>query len=379
MKKLIRIFTFFLIAAFIVTACGCKLFKKDDHGSDPIDIPTPEPTNEPVLLDGGVIDGFIGDWYGVYSVTEAKGMYAPNAGVRNDCAMRVSVDGYGRGTCYLQVNGMGRDSVSGSSNVFALCSAEISGASLLIKGMINTVSVDWAFELSEGGLSLTEVYGDVDDHMRIEIKLVRPDVLAFSGLEPDAMEYLLEKGFAGVVDKLGGRTSELPIVIVSGGYDPHLFFEEAQEDPSVTDSPNTITSIDGHIKVSLPEGYSIVENDVIDFVISCPEKRVRSVEFTVSAWNTDGLSFLLGNTPNVTELYHYTIDGFDFYGTFIENEPAEDGSRTTIFKLCGTNDTGCLIIITLTLDMDAYSAYSYVNVDNAAFTQLVLGAKFNVD
>ena len=49
----------------------------------------------------------------------------------------------------------------------------------------------------------------------------------------------------------------------------------------------------------------------------------------------------------------------------------------TVFKLCGTNDTGALIIINIT--MDAYSAYSYVNVDNASFTELILGARFYVE
>lgn len=379
MKKFISALALILIAAFMVTACGCKLFKKNDKQPEPIDVPTQAPTNEPVLLEPAVIDGFIGDWYGIYSVTEAKGMYAPNADVQNDCAMRVSVDGFGRGVCYLQVNGMLRDDVSGSTNVFALCSAEIADSELLIKGMINTAPVDWSFKLADGMLSLTEVYGDVNDHMRIEIKLVRPDMLSFSGLNADAADYILENGFAGIVERLGGRTSELPTVTVPEGYDAHLFFDEAEVIPDTTDAPNTVTSIDGHIKVTLPEGYGVVENDVIDFVISCPEKRVSSVDFTVSAWNTDGLSFLLGNTPNVTELYHYTIDGFDFYGTFVEAEPAEEGAHRTIFKLCGTNDTGCLIIITITLEMDAYSAYSYVNVDNDAFTELVLGAQFNVD
>ena len=79
----------------------------------------------------------------------------------------------------------------------------------------------------------------------------------------------------------------------------------------------------------------------------------------------------------MTELYHYTIDGYDFYGTFLDSEFTEPGTR--VFKLCGTNGTGALVIINITLEMDEYSAYSYVNVDNAAFTQIVLGARFTID
>ena len=48
---------------------------------------------------------------------------------------------------------------------------------------------------------------------------------------------------------------------------------------------------------------------------------------------------------------------------------------STVFKLCGTNGTGNLVIITVTTAMDAYSAYNYVNVDNADFCGLILGAE----
>ena len=113
MKKALKISLAILLALAMAACAGCKLFHRHDDPSQ-IDIPTPEPTEIPSQIDANILDGFIGDWYGVYSIPEARGIYALNAYVKNDCAMRVSLDSFGAGSCYLQVNGMGRDSVSGS-------------------------------------------------------------------------------------------------------------------------------------------------------------------------------------------------------------------------------------------------------------------------
>ena len=362
---------------------GCGLFGGSGESPSPIDIPTSEPTGVPTVLDNSVLEGFIGDWYGVYTVAEARGVYAPNSGVKNDCAMRVAVDEFGRGRCYLQVNGMGRDAVSGSSNVFALCTAHIADKSLVIEGMINTLPIEWSFELIGGSLVLTEVYGDVSDHMRIEIALLRPDSFAGSGIAPEALDYFIEHGFANAIDMLGGSSAELPEVSVPDGCDPHLFFtadaSSAVDTPAPTEIPGTVMSADGHIRLTLPDGYEVVSNTVMDFAVACPEKGILNADFTVSSWGTDSLSFLMGNTPNVTELYHYTIGGYDFYGTFLpasSEEPTATPYGTTVFKLCGTNGTGSLIIINITTSLDAYTAYTYVNVDNADFTKLILNAEF---
>ncbi|MBR3383071.1 MAG: hypothetical protein IKG85_08585 [Clostridia bacterium] len=367
-----------LAVLFAAFSGACSLFGGHEGNNQPISIPTAEPTAEPTELDPTVIDAFIGDWYGVYSVTEARGVYAPNAHVSNDCAMRVSIDSFGAGSCFLQVNGMGRDAVSGSSNVFALCTANVVGSSLELNGMINRTPIEWSFDLENSKLSLTEVYGDVDNYMRVEISLVRPDAFAFSDVVPEALDFLLENGFVGVVDRLGGSSAELPAINAPAGVDPHVFFTSdgavPSESPAADDS---VMSADGHIRVTLPEGYTVTENTVMDFAVACPEQGVRSIDFTVSAWNTSSLSFLLGNTPNVSELYHYEISGFDFYGTFIASDSETDQSGSaSVFKLCGTNDSGMLIIITLTLDMDPYSAYRYINVENDAFTELILRAEF---
>lgn len=372
------------LALFICAFAGCSIFNKPSGDPEPISIPTTEPTGVPTALENSVLEAFIGDWYGVYSVTEARGIYAPNAYVSNDCAMRVAVDNFGRGGVFLQVNGMGRDAVSGSSNVFALCNARVAGDTIALEGMVNRFPVEWEFKLQDGQLMLTEVYGDVDNYMRIEIALARPDELVQSSVVPEGLDYLIEHGFVGAVDLLGGSSDDLPQIVVPEGCDPHIRFTSS--DPNATELPapdGTVMSADGHIMVSLPEGYEVVENTVMDFVVACPEQGVIGVDFTVSAWNTDSLSFLLSNTPNVSELYHYTIDGFDFYGTFIEGEPSEEGPiptggtrrPTSIFKLCGTDGTGTLIIISFTLDLDSYAAYTYVNIDNAAFTKLILNAR----
>lgn len=393
MKRFIRaaaLLTAALICA--VSLGGCGLFGGGGESPAPIDIPTSEPTGEPSVLENSVLEGFIGDWYGVYTVAEAKGVYAPNSGVRNDCAMRVSVDSYGSGSCYLQVNGMKRDAVSGSSNLFALCTARISEGVLLIEGMINTFPVEWEFRKADDtGLTLTEVYGDVNDHMRIEIDLVRPDSFAGSSVSPEGLDYLIKNGFGRAVDLLGGSTADLPEIRVPEGCDPHIVFDGRGTTPFVTpvptEAPGSVLSADGRIRVTLPNGYIVVNNTVMNFSVACPDRGILITEFTVSYWETDALSFLMGNTPNVTELYHYSISGYDFYGTFVtpnagetdpdsseEPEPTPNGN--TVFKLCGTDGSGTLIIITMTMSLDAYNAYRYVNVDNDDFTKLILGAEF---
>lgn len=378
------------IAAVILLIClvcpvisGCGLFGRNEPSS-PIDIPTAEPTGVPGVLDKAAIEGFVGDWYGIFNVAEARGIYARNSKVRNDCAMRVAIDDYGRGSCYMQVNGMGRDSVSGSSNVFALCTAQVSGSKLNIEGMINRQPVEWSFELENGRLSLTEVYGDVNDHMRIEIVLLRPDSFAGSGIMPDAMDYMIEHGCADVIDRLGGSTAELPAINVPEGVDPHVFFtgdgstSPAINTPAPTEEAGTVLSTDGHFRIKLPEGYELLSNTVLDLSAACPQKGILCVNFAFSSWGTDSLSFLMANTPNVTELYHYSISGYDFYGTFlpaVTEDPMATPFGSTVFKLCGTNGTGNLVIINLTMSLDAYSAYNYVNVDNDDFCELILGAE----
>lgn len=376
MKRKLCLLLAVIMAAAVFCAC------REDKPAEPteIDIPTTEPTAEPQLLDGALIDAYNGDWYGVYTVGEAAGLFVPNANVSNDCALRVSVDGYGRGVCNLTVNGMQRDNVSGSTNVFALCTALLDETGLQLSGMVNRLPIDWQFALEGELLVLRGRYGTDMDYMQICIALARPEGIFDTPLVLEAEQYLKERGFIGVVDLLGGSSAELPAVTAPEGYPTHVFFteEEAEATPEPGDE-RSVMSADGHILVHLPEGYAVKANTVIDFIVACPEKGVESVDFTVSAWSTDSLSFLLGNTPNVTELYHYTIDGFDFYGTFLEGEPTLEGSAPTVFKLCGTDGSGMLIIINITLSMDAYSAYSYVNVDNADFTELILEAKVFAD
>lgn len=384
MKALFKLTAIVVLIAVIAASCGCRFFNKDDKEPEPVEIPTSEPTEIPVEIAPEVIDAFIGDWYGVYAVGEAAGMYIPNANVSNDCAMRVAVDRYGRGGCYMVVNGMERDAVSGSPNVFALCIAQIVNNELVIDGMINRQHITWSFGLRDSLLIMEGTYGTTSDYMNITIALARPDQLLESPVTPEAELYLTEMGFRGVVDKLGGSTSELPAVEPPEGYPAHVFFtEDGAEETPVPGSESYVISMDGQIKVTLPEGYTVKQNDAMNFIIACPEKGIEAVEYTVSAWNTDALSFLLGNTPDVSELYHYTVDGFDFYGTFIppeaqESPVPEQTPITTVFKLCGTNGTGALIIINMRMSLDAYSAYSYVNVDNADFVKLILGTDYSI-
>lgn len=376
MKKKLTVIAILLLTAILAVSAACK--RGNDNGPSDVDIPTPVATEPIVPLTAEEIDRFIGDWYGVYSVTEARGVFAPNSGISNDCAMRVAFDNLGRGSVYLQVNGMGRDEVSGKTDVFAMCSATVHSTRIDVNGRINTQDINWSFDYENGRLKLVEVYGGVEDHMRIEIELIRPDELLASDLAVDARDYIARYGFADVIDRMGGYVHALPEISVPEGIDPHIFYTGETTETEITPVPtdaNYIVSADGHITVSLPQGYVVVKNSVMDFVLAAPDQNVMSVDFTVSSWDKDGLAFLLGNTPDVKELYHYTIDGFDFYGTFIEN-PVSGAGATMCFKMCGTDGEGDLIIINITLSMDQFSAYSYVNVDNDAFTKLILEAKF---
>ena len=215
MKKYCLIAALALLAATLCFACGC--LHNDPGDTTPIDIPTSEPTQVPTLADPALIDAYLGDWYGVYTVGEAAGVFVPNANVSNDCAMRVAVDGYGRGVCSLTVNGMGRDAVSGSSNVFALCTAEVMQDGLHVDGMINRMPVEWAFTRNGDLLMMQGRCGTDTDYMVISIALARPDVIFSTPLVLAAREYLESAGFMGVVEKLGGSNDELPAVTPPDG------------------------------------------------------------------------------------------------------------------------------------------------------------------
>lgn len=371
MKKII---TAILLAAMLAALLCCGCAKPQQQGPAQITVPGGEPTDKPASADPADVDGIIGDWYGVFYVTAAAGAYQDNANVRNDCAMRAAIDGSGRGVCYLVINGLGADPVSGSANVFALCTAELDGKDLLVKGMINRSSVEWRFVNSGSVLKLSEFYGDGADSMSIEIILARPDALETSGLRYDAAEYIAANGCGGIVDKLGGSTAELPELVPAGGGSAHDFFTEGGAPmPTEPADEGRVMGANG-VSLSIPEGYVILQKDSSAFVVASPSEHVLTAEFTMTSWNSDALSFLLVNAPEADEICHYFISGFDFYGTFINDQMTADSS--TVFKLCGSNGAGRLAVVTIVLDLDREAAYSFANLENASFEQLVLGAKF---
>ncbi len=361
-----------VLAALMAAALFCGCHETKPNGPSQIDIPTSEPTEPPTVVDPNVVDGFLGDWYGVFTVTGASGMYADNAGVKNDCAMRAAINSYGSGSCYLAVNGMGPDAVSGSANVFALCTACIADNRLSVKGMVNRLSVDWSFVKDGALLKLSERYGDENDHMDIEIVLARPDALSVSGLAPAASAYIAANGYLNIVDRLGGMTAELPAIIAPEGFEAHDFFTTESSDPGLDDI-GRLLSADGRIGLKLPEKYMILQNDADGIVVASPDEGVWSVSFTVSETEADSLSFLLSCAPEASEICHYTIDGFDFYGAFVES-PLPD--VPTAFKLCGTDGTGALVVIDILTGLTSKDTYNYMNVKNDSFKELVLNARF---
>lgn len=370
-----RIKFFALITAVVLLAAlfaGCR--SVTPSGPSQIDIPTTEPTEKPVPLDPAVIDGYLGDWYGIYAVTEASGVYADNAGIKNDCALRAALDSFGSGSCYLAVNGLGADAVSGSANVFALCTASVTDAGLSVRGMINRFSVDWRFVKDGALLKLSERYGEGEDSMAIEITLARPDAIAGSGIAPTASAYIASEGYLGIIDRLGGSSAELPALTPAAGWSEHDFFTSDIASPGMIDT-GRVKSVDGRISLSLPEKYMVLQNDAGGLCVAAPDEGVWSVDFTIAGTEADSLSFLLACAPEATELCHYTIDGFDFYGAFVES-PTE--GVPTAFKLCGTDGSGALVMIDILTGLTAKDAYNYMNVNNASFAELVLGARFYI-
>ena len=362
MKKLISIILLLSLAAAAFTGCH-RL-----PGPDISDITTPAPdaTAVPAAVDPAMIDGVIGDWYGVFTVVTVGGIYADNFGIRNDCALRVALDESGKGSCYLVVNGLE------GGNVLANCAASLDETKLMLIGSVGGKPVEWAFERQGTVMKLTEKYGDEADFMDFEIVVSRPDMLALSGLRPDATDYIAKNGYADIVDRLGGSGAELPAVTPLEGYADHVFFTRGGpvDDPEPTEAPNLLVCCGGHVMLSLPDSYVVLQNDNSGFIAACPEENVWSIEFSYTEAEADALSVLLANNPNPKMITHYVIDGYDCYGAFLDGE----NQSSTVFRLCGSNGEGGLLMISMDMGMDAHSAYYYVNVRNGSFAQLVLGA-----
>lgn len=374
MKRLTKLLVIIMAAAMLIPVCGCF---GEPSGPSVVDLRTPEPTDAPAPADPEAVDAFFGDWYGTYTVKSASGIYAANAGVANDCAMRAALNEFGVGSCFLAVNGLEPDAVSGSKNLFALCTAAVTENGLAVNGTIHRYPVEWTFRRENALIKLNERFGDDANGMEIEIVLARPDELAGSGIVPDAADYLKTYGFAGVIDALGGKTSELPELKPAEGRALHDFFTAAPAgsvDDPLPSGGKIVTSATGHIRLDLPENYVVLQNDVLGLVLAAPYDRVTGVDFTYTSWNTDALAYLIENAPGARDFTHYTIDGFDFYGAFIEG-PQGYGS-STVYKLCGVNGYGKLVIITMTMNMDMQDAMKYASVGNDSFRQLILGAKF---
>ena len=362
-----------LVTALLIALTLCACTSPGNDGPANVDVPTPEPTSVPQPTPiPDAVDAFLGDWYGVYSVKDAGGAYAENANIHNDCAMRAALDSFGSGFCYLAVNGL--VSQNGGGNVFEYCAAALEGSELVVRGSVGGQSVEWRFRRDGDVRRLAERFENGGDFMDIEILLARPDSLAAVGIRPDALAYISVNGFYGIVDQLGGSTGELPDIVPADDYPDHDFFTNWYDDPDY-DLRSDITSVDGRIRLSLPEKYLVLQNDGAGIVLAAPDESVWRVEFTVSETELDSLSCLFSNVPGVDEFYHYTIDGFDFYGAFVSSSvPGE----TFVFKLFGTDDAGNLIEISISMGLIKRDALAYINSDNASFRQLVLSAKFSV-
>ncbi len=346
MKKTIKITTLFAVLLLVVSlASGC--IKPKPAETDP----TPMPGVEAALL---------GDWFGVFSVTDADGKYKDNSGLTNDCVMRLSPDG-----CYIVVNGIGE--------LFTECSAAASEDGVLLTGKIGGSPVSWRLIKRGAKLTLSEIYGAGSDYMRIEL-IMKHCGDEWSGSPiPAGYEYTVKHGFGALVEAMGGNKAKLPAVDAEG-VNLRLSEDEDQgwtepADPRFNDEGRTVSS-NGCFSVLLPEGFTVVSDSTQGFTAANEAKGVRAVSYTVYVSNEDPLKKLIsiGVDPSDPQIYHFVIDGFDCFAAprTMENVP---GSELLLFGSDGRN----MLEIHYSVDSDASELTRMLEYAPEDFSACVLG------
>ena len=155
MSRLYKIIALALcVFALVCVSAGCIQIIQEPKTTD-----APGDTEAPVSE--GYDKNLLGDWYGVFTVTDAEGSYKGNAGIANDCVMRVALDENGAGSAYIVVNTVGE--------LLKDCTAVGVGAEVRLKGVFNGADVSWSLVERGPKLVLNEVIGGRTDYMIIEM------------------------------------------------------------------------------------------------------------------------------------------------------------------------------------------------------------------
>lgn len=366
MKKLIKTAALLIALAMLVPFAGCT-FIESILNPEPTDVPAPTDTPAP---DVRINKEFLGDWYGVFSVSETGGKYKPNENVKNDCVMRISANESGIGCVYAVVNGMGE--------LFDSVAAAVLSDTVTIKGSFCGREVEWHMDLFGRMLVTSQFFGDDTDYMYIEMKLMHCGEEWDAEEAPAGYEYTLKHGFGDLVTIMGGSRENLPEVTVPG---VNLrLTTDVDPGPGETPAPGfhdegRVTSEGGNFSVVLPEGFSIARNNEFDFVLTNKDIGVISVSFNVTESDEDPLEKLI-NEPtqwSVSKGYfvHYTIDEFDCYAAAVNAEGSSGNSRILVY---GTDGTYFLTVEYL-VATDVMRAWAIIDdVPDANFSTIVLGA-----
>lgn len=351
MSKSLRIFALLAAALMLCVFAGCT-----QPFEEPEDNGEPEPTGAAAEFDRELL----GDWYGVFTVSEAAGRFAENAGVTNDCAMRVALGADGKGVCYCVINGLG-------DGLFENCSAEADGAGLNIKGSIEGGDVDWRFDLLGGVLSLSGLYAVEGDYMRVGFTL-RHCGAEWSGSPiPAGYQYTAENGFGGIVALMGGSREKLP-EIAEEGVNLRLSEEAQSANAADFNDPGRTVSANGLFSVVLPKGFEVTTDSNTRFEIKNGDTNAvirYGVEASDKAPMEALLPFMQGGDHD--DIFHYSIDGYDCFATVCEGE---EGAELVLF---GQRDAGELLHIVMNCGLSAEDTVNAVDSLPEFFAQAVLG------
>ncbi|MBO4879114.1 MAG: hypothetical protein J5544_02520 [Clostridia bacterium] len=336
MRKTVRLISVILAALLLLGAAGCSCLPGNDGDTTPV----------PANFDRDLL----GDWYGTFAIEEGGGRYKDNSGIVNDCAMRVAVTNGSTGTCYLVINGMGDD-------LFRDCVASMTSSGIDITGRIRGKNINWVFYRLGEKLSLSAIYGDSTDYMRIEIA-VKHCGAEWSGANvPESYDYTLVNGFGDIVALMGGNPANIP-ELTGEGINLRLTSDTpGQQQGGIPSSkprfndPGRTISADGLFSIVIPEGYAIIKNDATGFAISNTQRGVREIRYDVYSSNETALARLKRHVGEIEgRLYHYVIDDYDCYATAVDLPEPDYGSDIVLF---GHDGRGHMLEIHYILDSNA--------------------------